>query len=222
VTVVIEKQQRSSVSAVAAAGGRGSGDSCNEEGDDEDDKHFQTLLFPNQSVERTLSVDTTHQNVFSSSRSFSETPSFKSNRSTAATATGTHNVTNYFNDKLRVSTAVGSVRSEDSSQLDIEKSFDWTDSESAEECQPQLVPQVITISVADTGQGLSSERQQALLAQYVQFDSKALHNGRGLGLGLWISKSKSILAVLNELRIILSLIVHRFSLLTLSVFMYLL
>jgi signal transduction histidine kinase len=48
---------------------------------------------------------------------------------------------------------------------------------------------VVRISVADTGVGISIENQAKLFGQYVQFDAAALQRGKGSGLGLWISKS---------------------------------
>jgi signal transduction histidine kinase len=48
---------------------------------------------------------------------------------------------------------------------------------------------VVRVSVADTGVGISKENQAKLFGQYVQFDAAALQCGKGSGLGLWISKS---------------------------------
>jgi signal transduction histidine kinase len=48
---------------------------------------------------------------------------------------------------------------------------------------------VIRISVKDTGFGISKENQLKLFGQYVQFNANSLQQGKGSGLGLWISKS---------------------------------
>jgi signal transduction histidine kinase len=50
---------------------------------------------------------------------------------------------------------------------------------------------VVRLSVTDTGVGISMANQSKLFGQYVQFDAAALQHGKGSGLGLWISKSKS-------------------------------
>lgn len=58
---------------------------------------------------------------------------------------------------------------------------------------PTLVshaPQVLRITVQDTGAGISIENQKKLFGQYVQFNAAALQQGKGSGLGLWIAKSK--------------------------------
>jgi signal transduction histidine kinase len=49
----------------------------------------------------------------------------------------------------------------------------------------------VRISVVDTGCGLSSEQQQSIFNQYVQFNAHNFQQGNGTGLGLWISKSIS-------------------------------
>jgi signal transduction histidine kinase len=49
---------------------------------------------------------------------------------------------------------------------------------------------LIRISVKDTGFGISKENQSRLFGQYVQFNANSLQQGKGSGLGLWISKSK--------------------------------
>jgi CheY-like chemotaxis protein len=46
----------------------------------------------------------------------------------------------------------------------------------------------VVITVTDTGPGLSSEQQQTLFQQGVQFNPNQLQAGQGSGLGLWISK----------------------------------
>ncbi len=48
----------------------------------------------------------------------------------------------------------------------------------------------IRISVQDSGAGISSDNQKKLFGQYVQFNAAALQQGKGSGLGLWISRSK--------------------------------
>eukprot|EP00595_Chromulina_sp_UTEXLB2642_P002683 CAMPEP_0196762722 /NCGR_PEP_ID=MMETSP1095-20130614/2652_1 /TAXON_ID=96789 ORGANISM="Chromulina nebulosa, Strain UTEXLB2642" /NCGR_SAMPLE_ID=MMETSP1095 /ASSEMBLY_ACC=CAM_ASM_000446 /LENGTH=307 /DNA_ID=CAMNT_0042114373 /DNA_START=146 /DNA_END=1070 /DNA_ORIENTATION=- len=48
---------------------------------------------------------------------------------------------------------------------------------------------VVRISVSDDGAGISIDNQKKLFNQYVQIDSKRLQNGKGSGLGLWLSKS---------------------------------
>ena len=50
----------------------------------------------------------------------------------------------------------------------------------------------VRISVSDNGSGISMENQKSLFEQYVQFNASVLQKGGGSGLGLWISKSKSI------------------------------
>jgi len=47
---------------------------------------------------------------------------------------------------------------------------------------------VLRIEVHDTGVGISSENQQKLFGQIVQFFAAQLQNGGGSGIGLWISK----------------------------------
>jgi signal transduction histidine kinase len=47
----------------------------------------------------------------------------------------------------------------------------------------------VRLSVADNGCGISLQNQKKLFGQYVQFDANALQQGKGSGLGLWISKS---------------------------------
>jgi signal transduction histidine kinase len=47
----------------------------------------------------------------------------------------------------------------------------------------------IRISVKDTGYGISKLNQSELFGQYVQFNGNSLQQGKGSGLGLWISKS---------------------------------
>lgn len=46
------------------------------------------------------------------------------------------------------------------------------------------------ITVKDNGAGISLENQKKLFGQYVQFNAAALQQGKGSGLGLWITKSK--------------------------------
>eukprot|EP01035_Chromulina_nebulosa_P017055 gene17055-22565_t len=48
---------------------------------------------------------------------------------------------------------------------------------------------VVRISVTDQGAGISKDNQKKLFGQYVQIDSNKLQNGKGSGLGLWLSKS---------------------------------
>eukprot|EP01039_Chlorochromonas_danica_P003832 gene3832-4185_t len=48
---------------------------------------------------------------------------------------------------------------------------------------------IVRISVTDTGAGISPQNQKKLFGQYVQFNAGALQQGKGSGLGLWISKS---------------------------------
>jgi signal transduction histidine kinase len=50
----------------------------------------------------------------------------------------------------------------------------------------------VRISVVDTGHGISKENQGKLFGQYVQFNAASLQQGKGSGLGLWISKSNTI------------------------------
>jgi signal transduction histidine kinase len=47
----------------------------------------------------------------------------------------------------------------------------------------------VRISVVDSGCGISAANQKKLFGQYVQFNASALQQGKGSGLGLWISKS---------------------------------
>jgi CheY-like chemotaxis protein len=46
----------------------------------------------------------------------------------------------------------------------------------------------VTITVTDSGPGLSEDQQHALFHQGVQFNANQLQAGQGSGLGLWISK----------------------------------
>lgn len=46
----------------------------------------------------------------------------------------------------------------------------------------------LRIAVTDSGAGISIENQRKLFGQYVQFNAAALQQGKGSGLGLWISK----------------------------------
>ena len=46
----------------------------------------------------------------------------------------------------------------------------------------------LRIEVADSGTGISAQNQTKLFGQYVQFDANKLQEGKGSGLGLWISK----------------------------------
>jgi signal transduction histidine kinase len=48
----------------------------------------------------------------------------------------------------------------------------------------------VRLSVVDSGCGISKENQTKLFGQYVQFNASALQQGKGSGLGLWISKSE--------------------------------
>eukprot|EP01035_Chromulina_nebulosa_P019615 gene19615-25524_t len=48
---------------------------------------------------------------------------------------------------------------------------------------------VVRISVIDQGAGISKDNQKKLFGQYVQIDSNKLQNGKGSGLGLWLSKT---------------------------------
>lgn len=47
----------------------------------------------------------------------------------------------------------------------------------------------VRFTVRDTGAGISIENQKKLFGQYVQFNASKLQQGKGSGLGLWISKS---------------------------------
>jgi len=47
----------------------------------------------------------------------------------------------------------------------------------------------VRFSVIDTGCGISKENQTKMFGKYVQFNAGALQQGKGSGLGLWISKS---------------------------------
>ncbi|RYH20865.1 ATP-binding protein [archaeon] len=49
---------------------------------------------------------------------------------------------------------------------------------------------IVRISVTDTGAGISVQNQKKLFGQYVQFNAAQLQQGKGSGLGLWITKSK--------------------------------
>ncbi len=49
---------------------------------------------------------------------------------------------------------------------------------------------MLRLSVRDSGAGISEENQKKMFGQYVQFNAATLQNGKGSGLGLWISKSK--------------------------------
>jgi signal transduction histidine kinase len=46
----------------------------------------------------------------------------------------------------------------------------------------------LRIEVADSGAGISAQNQTKLFGQYVQFNANNLQEGKGSGLGLWISK----------------------------------
>eukprot|EP01038_Epipyxis_sp_PR26KG_P006124 gene6124-8442_t len=48
---------------------------------------------------------------------------------------------------------------------------------------------LLRISVTDSGHGISKENQRKLFGQYVQFNAAKLQQGKGSGLGLWISKN---------------------------------
>jgi len=50
--------------------------------------------------------------------------------------------------------------------------------------------ETVKVSVKDTGPGISAANQKKLFGQYVQFNAAQLQQGKGSGLGLWISKSK--------------------------------
>jgi len=47
---------------------------------------------------------------------------------------------------------------------------------------------VIKVSVSDTGEGMTPEQQERVFNEGVQFDANRLQDGKGSGLGLWISK----------------------------------
>jgi signal transduction histidine kinase/CheY-like chemotaxis protein len=47
----------------------------------------------------------------------------------------------------------------------------------------------VRMAVRDSGAGISAENQRKLFGQYVQFNAGKLQQGKGSGLGLWISKS---------------------------------
>lgn len=49
---------------------------------------------------------------------------------------------------------------------------------------------VLRVSVVDNGCGISKENQKRMFGQYVQFNAGALQEGKGSGLGLWISRSE--------------------------------
>lgn len=49
---------------------------------------------------------------------------------------------------------------------------------------------VLRLSVTDSGPGISIEDQKKLFGKYVQINANTLQNGKGSGLGLWISKSE--------------------------------
>lgn len=46
----------------------------------------------------------------------------------------------------------------------------------------------VRLEIKDTGEGISEENQAKLFGQYAQFNAGRLQQGRGSGLGLWISK----------------------------------
>lgn len=46
----------------------------------------------------------------------------------------------------------------------------------------------LKVSVQDSGAGISKENQKQVFGQYVQFNAAQLQQGKGSGLGLWISK----------------------------------
>jgi signal transduction histidine kinase len=48
----------------------------------------------------------------------------------------------------------------------------------------------VRFSVVDNGCGISKENQARMFGKYVQFNAGALQQGKGSGLGLWISKSE--------------------------------
>jgi CheY-like chemotaxis protein len=50
-------------------------------------------------------------------------------------------------------------------------------------------PPIVRVEVVDNGPGISAENLPKLFGQYVQFDANKLQEGRGSGLGLWLSKS---------------------------------
>lgn len=52
----------------------------------------------------------------------------------------------------------------------------------------QSIGTAIRVSVTDSGAGISEENQKKLFGQYVQFKADELQQGKGSGLGLWISK----------------------------------
>ena len=52
---------------------------------------------------------------------------------------------------------------------------------------------ILRIAVTDTGPGISKPNLHKLFGQYVQFNPSKLQKGGGSGLGLWISKSKSLM-----------------------------
>jgi signal transduction histidine kinase len=49
---------------------------------------------------------------------------------------------------------------------------------------------MVRISVKDNGCGISKINQGRMFGQYVQFNAGELQQGKGSGLGLWISKSE--------------------------------
>lgn len=57
--------------------------------------------------------------------------------------------------------------------------------------------EMVKISVKDTGPGISAANQKKLFGQYVQFNAAQLQQGKGSGLGLWISKSKLLFFYTN-------------------------
>lgn len=54
------------------------------------------------------------------------------------------------------------------------------------------ISEVLRVEVTDSGAGISAENQKKLFGQYVQFNANVLQKGKGSGLGLWISKGKSV------------------------------
>lgn len=66
----------------------------------------------------------------------------------------------------------------------------------------------LRITVTDTGYGISKENQTKLFGQYVQFNAAALQQGKGSGLGLWISKSKEAIYSI-QYRLVLSLFISQ-------------
>lgn len=55
----------------------------------------------------------------------------------------------------------------------------------------------VRMAVRDSGAGISAENQRKLFGQYVQFNAGKLQQGKGSGLGLWISKSNHLFVPLQ-------------------------